>query len=145
MARVSLLVGSVTGTALACACAMQRQLNSLGFSVALIEDGRIPEEAGPWIICTSTTGSGDIPSNLWPFYQSLSKGLYLPEQQFAVLALGDSAYPNFAQSGRDIYTALIDSAAHPTEDIFIIDALYTNDPVQEALKWLETWVNNIHA
>jgi flavodoxin len=145
MATVSLLVGSVTGTALATAHALERRLHELGFKVEFIEDGSLPQEAGPWLICTSTTGSGDVPPNLWPFYQALTQGLYLPQQTFAVLALGDSAYANFAQSGRDIFTALIDCAAQPLADIYILDAIYTSDHGAEALQWLETWVQKIHA
>ncbi|HMW47657.1 MAG TPA: flavodoxin domain-containing protein [Cellvibrionaceae bacterium] len=145
MLTISLLVGSVTGNAQAAAEAMAARLTQRGFSVVLIRDGRLPEEAGPWLICTSTTGSGDIPDTIWPFYQRLTKGLYLPEQSFAVLALGDSAYAHFAQAGRDIYSALIDCAAKPLADIYCIDAIYETNPSACALEWLETWIDKLHA
>lgn len=145
MATVSLLVGSVTGTALATAQAIQVRLNALGHGVELIEDGRWPQEMGPWLICTSTTGAGDIPPNLLPFYQHLLQGQYLPGQQFAVIALGDSAYANFAQSGRDIFAALIDCTAKPLMDIFIIDAIYSSDPIPETIDWLNTWATLLDA
>ncbi len=145
MATVSLLVGSVTGTALATAQAMQGRLNALGHCVELIVDGRWPQEVGPWLICTSTTGAGDIPPNLMPFYQHLLQGQYLPGQLFSVITLGDSAYTNFAQSGRDIFTALMDSTAKPVTDIFIIDAIYSSDPIAEAIDWLNSWVTLLDA
>ena len=66
MLTISLVVGTVTGTAQLVAQALSARLIEWGFSVVLIEDGRrlIP---GPWILCTSTTGAGDIPDNIWPF------------------------------------------------------------------------------
>lgn len=145
MANVGLLVGSVTGTARAVAQVVQTRLIGLGHDVQLIEDGSLPSAPGPWLICTSTTGSGDIPDNLWPFYQRLQQGLYLPEQRFAVLTLGDSAYPRFAQSGRDIFAALVDCAAKPLVEIHIIDAIYTSDPKACALTWLDSWASQLNA
>jgi MioC protein len=145
MLTISLLVGSVTGTARAAAAAMAARISEQGINPVIIDDGGMPQEKGPWLICTSTTGSGDIPENIWPFYQRLNQGLYLPEQAFAVLALGDSAYPNFAQAGRDIYNTLIDCAAIPLADIYCIDAIYENNPTACAVEWLETWINKLHA
>lgn len=145
MQTISLLVGSVTGTARRVAQALAARLTELGFSPLLIEDGRLPAETGPWLICTATTGAGDIPDNIWPFYQHLTQGLYLPEQTFAVCALGDSAYANFAQAGRDIYSALIDCAAKPLADIVCIDAIYETNPSACALEWLDSWINKLHA
>ena len=145
MMHINILVGSVTGTALATAKAMASELTQRGFQVELISDGRLPKQPGPWLICTATTGAGDLPENIWPFYQQLNQGLYLPEQTFAVVALGDSAYAHFAQAGRDIYTALIDCAAKPLADILIIDAIYQSNPAARALEWLATWVDKLHA
>ena len=67
MLTISLVVGTVTGTAQAVAQALSARLIERGFSVVLIEDGRLPLDPGPWILCTSTTGAGDIPDNIWPF------------------------------------------------------------------------------
>lgn len=145
MLTISLLVGSVTGTAQAVAKALAARLTERGFNPVVIDDGRLPEEPGPWLICTSTTGAGDIPENIWPFYQRLTQGLYLPEQSFALIALGDSAYANFAQGGRDIYSALIDCAAKPLADIYCVDAIYDTNPSACALEWLETWIDKLHA
>lgn len=145
MANVGLLVGSVTGTALSVAQALRARLIELGHAVELIEDGSLPSAPGPWLMCTSTTGSGDIPENLWPFYLRLQEGMYLPEQRFAVLTLGDSSYPRFAQSGRDIYAALVDCAAKPLVEIHIIDAIYTSDPKSDALTWLDSWASQLNA
>ncbi|HRH79115.1 MAG TPA: flavodoxin domain-containing protein [Cellvibrionaceae bacterium] len=145
MLTISLVVGTVTGTAQAVAQALSARLIERGFSVVLIEDGRLPLDPGPWILCTSTTGAGDIPDNIWPFYQRLTQGLYLPEQAFALIALGDSAYANFAQAGRDIYTALIDCAAKPLADIYCVDAIYESNPSACALEWLDTWIDKLHA
>lgn len=145
MANIALLVGSVTGTARFVAQVLRARLIELGHDVELIEDGSLPSCPGPWLICTSTTGSGDIPDNLWPFYQQLQQGMYLPEQRFAVLTLGDSAYARFAQSGRDIFAALEDCAAKALVDIHIIDAIYTSDPKADALAWLNSWVSQLDA
>jgi flavodoxin len=139
------MVGSVTGTATSVAGALAGRLRQLGVRVVTVEDGRTPDEQGPWLICTSTTGAGDIPHTIFPFYQHLITGAYLPGQAFAVVALGDSAYANFAQAGRDIYSALIDCAAQPLADILTIDAIYESNPSAPALEWLETWVDNLNA
>jgi sulfite reductase alpha subunit-like flavoprotein len=57
---------------------------------------------GMLIIITSTTGSGDPPTNARKMFQYLSEVKPdLSSRQFAVFALGDSYHPNFAQCGKD--------------------------------------------
>ena len=54
------------------------------------------------IVVSSTTGNGDPPHNAQAFYTHLSEDEPdLSATRFAVLALGNSNYPNFAQCGKD--------------------------------------------
>lgn len=75
MARIYIPVGSVTGTALAVAQAVSQQLETEGHQTRVDEDAAV-EQLQDWdvvLVCTSTTGRGDVPGNLLPFYQQLQQ------------------------------------------------------------------------
>ena len=92
-----LAVGSVTGTALAVARTCQSLLQSLGHQVQLDKSASVAAlnslNPDAVLICTATTGAGDVPANILPLYSELEEQFPLQQgRPFGVISLGDSSY-----------------------------------------------------
>lgn len=97
------------------------------------------------IIVASTYGEGEAPDNGTVFAKSLVKppsGTALKGTQFAVVALGDSYYPDFCAFGRRIYLALQRLGAQALTGSIELDA---SKPQQEhiALQRLRRLINGL--
>ena len=97
MAAIRILVGSVYGGALMTARALKPALEEAGHQVTVLENPSltdITDNDDALLVCTSTTGQGEQPSNmrqLWKFL--LRKSLppnSLTSVAAAVFGLGDS-------------------------------------------------------
>ena len=78
MTDIQILVGSVYGGALMTARAIKQALDADGYSVSVLENpelGDITSDTAPLLVCTSTTGQGEVPGNLLPFYVALREQL----------------------------------------------------------------------
>ena len=97
------------------------------------------------LVCTSTTGQGEIPDNLLPFYLDLREQLpQQPGRPFGVIVLGDSSYGDtFCGAGDLMEEALYETGARKVGDTLRIDALETLEPEAEALPWVRNWINGI--
>ena len=96
MSHIQILVGSVTGTAERIADLAAERLQTLGHQVtvnrfAQLDDLlRSPEEV--LLICTSNTGSGDLPDNLQPLYVQLTREFPpIAGRLYGLINLGDSS------------------------------------------------------
>lgn len=81
MASIRILVGSVYGGALLTARALKKALEQEGHQIIVLENPALEDITGnddPVLICTSTTGQGEVPPNLLPFYLKLREEL--PQQ-----------------------------------------------------------------
>jgi flavodoxin len=148
MAAIRVLVGSVYGGALMTARAIRKTLESEGHTVTVLENpvlDQITDNTDPLLICTSTTGQGEVPPNLLPFYLSLREQLpQQPGRPFGVIVLGDSSYgETFCGAGELLEEALYETAARKVGDTLRIDALETLEPEQEALPWSREWIANL--
>lgn len=100
--------GSETGTAEELAEKTKAHLESKGLSAELfvLEDLSLDTLTSKttFIVITSTWGDGEPPTNAISFAEALeaSGSIKLPELKFSVLALGDTAYPEFCKFGRDV-------------------------------------------
>lgn len=91
------------------------------------------------LVCTSNTGMGDLPANIAPLLSHLSSDYpNIAGAKFAVINLGDSSYPNFAQAGNTLHEALLDLGATPINQMLVIDAIYDDDPIEPLKTWLPT-------
>ncbi|MBU2873255.1 flavodoxin [Marinobacter salexigens] len=145
MKDIRILVGSVYGGALMTARAIKQTLDTEGYSVQVLENpvlSDITSDTSPLLVCTSTTGQGEVPGNLLPFYVALREQLpQQPGRPFGIIVLGDSSYGDtFCGAGELMEEALYETAARKVGETLCIDALETQEPESEALPWVREWV-----
>lgn len=148
MTAIRILVGSVYGGALLTARDIKKTLDAEGHTVTVLENPALEDITGnddALLVCTSTTGQGEVPANLLPFYVALRD--QLPQQSgrpFGVIVLGDSSYGDtFCGAGDLMEEALFETAARKVGDTLRIDALETTEPEAEALPWVREWLGKI--
>ena len=100
------------------------------------------ERPGVFLVCTSTTGSGEVPDNAHGLYFSLdSQPTYLGQVRYGLIALGDSSYGDTFLGGGKLFDAkLQDLGAQRMGDICVLDACETTQPETDALHWFTTWL-----
>lgn len=112
MVELSILIGTVSGTAQLVAEKIGAILRDQGHGVTLCDmedlDASVFASGGYFIVCTSTYGSGDIPDNAFNFYEELC-GLRpdLGGVRYAVFGLGDSTYSQTYNFGSKKFDALL--------------------------------------
>ena len=142
MASIHIVVGSVMGTALQVANNAHARLTAAGHSVRLFERHQpdIFQENTALLVCTSSTGMGDLPQNIVPFHLALVNDLpRIAGTPYGVISLGDSSYPNFAQAGHTLDEALADIGAQRLGEVLVLDALEVEDYDTAANDWLDNW------
>ncbi|EON93492.1 flavoprotein [Marinobacter lipolyticus SM19] len=148
MAAIRILVGSVYGGALMTARAIKKALEPEGHAVTILENPVLDDITGnddALLACTSTTGQGEVPPNLLPFYLALREQLpQQPGRPFGVIVLGDSSYGDtFCGAGDALEEALYETAARKVGNTLRIDALETTEPEMEALPWIRDWITSL--
>ena len=141
MANVLLLCGSVFGTATLTADEIESSLDEAGHTVTRPDPQTIDtlvDESQEWlIVCTSSTGNGDVPDDLNPVYMSLlSEYPKIIHLKYAVVALGDSSYETFCGGGLAVDAALADLGATQMAAPMKIDALEVTEPEEIAPAWV---------
>ncbi|MEQ5835658.1 flavodoxin [Marinobacter sp. NFXS9] len=150
MAQIRILVGSVFGGALMTARAIRTNLNAAGHQVTVLEQPTLDDLTSSddaLLVCTSTTGQGELPASLLPFYAHLRDTLPMqPGRPFGVIVLGDSSYGDtFCGAGELMEEALYEIACRKVGDTLRIDALETVEPDVEALPWAQEWAHQVDA
>lgn len=148
MASLRILIGSVYGGALLTAKAISAALESDGHRVTLLESPRIGDVLNnddALLVCTSTTGQGELPPNLLPCWLELREQLpSLAGRPFGIIVLGDSSYGDtFCAAGDLMEEALLETGAHKVGETLRIDALETTEPEAEAVPWARDWIRQI--
>ncbi|WP_415901741.1 flavodoxin [Neptuniibacter sp. QD29_5] len=148
MAVIKVVVGSVYGNALDVAEMCSQKLTELQHSVELLRNPQIDQvvttETEVVLICTSTTGQGEIPNNLLPLYDQLKDQLpQMSTVKYGVIALGDSSYDTFAEAGYLMDSLMQELHAQKNGDNLVIDACETMAPLEEAEPWLLEWVKGL--
>jgi sulfite reductase (NADPH) flavoprotein alpha-component len=105
---VTILWGSQTGNAESCAKRMSKALTggrfeTQVFDMADYEVSKLPSEKNVLVI-TSTYGDGEPPDNAADFMENLldESAPKMEGVKFSVLALGDTEYPDFCETGKQI-------------------------------------------
>jgi MioC protein len=143
--QITILVGTVHGNASSVAQALQFSADDLQATIAVLPmdglDITVFDQPGTFIICTSTTGSGDVPDNAQALFHSLdAQAKYLGHVRFGLVALCDSSYGNsFMGGGRQFDERLRDLGAQRVGEICVLDAMETSQPEDDAVAWLKAW------
>ena len=148
MTSIRILVGSVYGGALLTARTLKKTLEQENHQVVVLENPGLDDLTGsddPVLICTSTTGQGEVPPNLLPFYLQLRVELpQQPGRPFGVLVLGDSSYGDtFCGAGELMEEAFHETSARKVGDTLRIDALETTKPELAAVPWARDWLKSL--
>jgi sulfite reductase (NADPH) flavoprotein alpha-component len=127
---VAILWGSQTGNAQALSKKLSKALAAKGHSPTLhdMADVSPADLAGMehLLIITSTYGDGEPPDNAATLHAALHSADAPPlaSVNFAVLALGDSNYPDFCKCGHDFHNRLTTLGAKPLIPITESDVDY---------------------
>jgi len=104
---LTIVYGSQTGHSADLAEKMAKEAQALGFHARAIDLAQYKRtelaKEQYLILITSTHGDGEPPDNARAFYDFLmsKRAPQLQHLHYAVLALGDSTYPNFCKAGKD--------------------------------------------
>jgi MioC protein len=149
MQQIALMAGTVYGGALEVANLLQQRLAEMKFQSRLFYPANLDEvaefAADHWLIVTSTTGQGDIPDDLLPFFLQVNdKFPMLTGKSWAIVALGDSSYgETYCGAGQQWHQLLSQLNGAQSADMLRIDAAETLLPEEPALGWLEQHYQNV--
>lgn len=127
---VTILWGSQTGNSESLGKKLSKSLAAKGHSPTLRDMANIsPADLSATenlLIITSTYGDGEPPDNAASLHAALAAAdaPQLSSLNFAVLALGDSSYPDFCKCGHDFHTRLAALGAKPLIPITESDVDY---------------------
>jgi MioC protein len=147
--KITILVGTMTGTADLVAEEVQDRLTADGNEVEIVamdgRDGEIFKRGGVFLICSSTYGQGDVPDNAQGFFAALERDKPdLSAIRFGVIALGDRTYAaTFCSGGRRFDQLLRALGAQRIGEVLIHDASAGTIPEEVAVEWAAAWAAQI--
>jgi MioC protein len=147
--KVTILVGTMTGTAQLCAQEMELALDDGETSVETIlmdqADASVFARPGVFLICTSTYGQGDVPDNARAFYEQLGKERpSLSHVRSGVFGLGDRTYTEtFNFGGKRFDELLSELGAERIGERHMHDASSGVLPEETALEWCQDWLKKV--
>ncbi len=143
---ITILVGTMTGTAEMVAQEVQSSLEAAGHqsSIQVMDglDASVFQGGGTFLVCTSTYGNGDVPDNAQALFASLdSERPNLSGVTYGVIALGDRTYKDtFCQGGLRFDALLTELGARRAGEILKHDASSGTMPEEVAAQWVVPWV-----
>ena len=144
MATISIFVGSVYGGAERLSDEVMDTIEQAGHQVKLVSSPTIADitSASHILVITSTTGQGDIPDNLAPFYAQLNSQFpMLTGKPYGIIAMGDRSYGDtFCGAGRSFDELFRDLQAKPIGHRLEIDACEDFEPWPVTEPWLKDWL-----
>ena len=147
--RITILVGTMTGTAQLCAQEMELALDDGDTRVeTLLMDGldsTVFAREGVFLICTSTYGQGDVPDNARALYEDLQKKRPdLSKLRYGVFGLGDRTYAEtFNNGGKRFDDLLTELGAERIGERHKHDASSGVLPEETALEWCQDWLAKV--
>ena len=148
---LTMLVGTMTGTADLVAQEVQTALEAAGHaaSIRMMDDldASIFQPGGTFLICTSTYGQGDVPDNAQALYASLeTQRPDLSTVTYGVIALGDLTYKDtFCEGGIRFDELLTELGARRVGEILKHDASSGTLPEEVAAQWIVPWAESAMA
>ena len=147
--RITILVGTMTGTAQLCAQEMELALGDDDVQVETLLmdslDAGVFSREGVFLICTSTYGQGDVPDNARALYEDLkAKRPDLSHVRYGVFGLGDRTYAEtFNFGGKRFDEILAELGAERVGERHTHDASSGILPEETALEWSQAWLAKI--
>jgi MioC protein len=149
--QISILIGTMTGTAELVAQDLEPIFQDAGFEVETIDmdglDAEVFQRPGFILICTSTYGQGEVPDNAVAFYEGLQAGKpNLSEVKFGVIGLGDSTYSDTYNAGGQRFEALLlELGAKMIGERMVHNASSDDLPEDMAIDWVEEWIPKLQS
>ena len=143
---LTILVGTMTGTAEMVAQEVQTVLEAAGHAVTIRMmddlDAGVFQLGATFLVCTSTYGQGDVPDNAQEFFASLERERpELSGVSYGLIALGDTTYKDtFCEGGMRFDTLLTELGARRVGDMLKHDASSGTLPEEVAAQWIVPWV-----
>jgi len=144
---ITILVGTMTGTAEMVAQEVQTALEEAGHQASILAmdglDASVFQGGGNFLVCTSTYGAGDVPDNAQALFNSLEEGRPdLSGVTYGVIALGDRTYKDtFCHGGIRFDRLLTELGARRAGEILTHDASSGTLPEEIASQWIVPWVD----
>ena len=144
--KITILVGTMTGTAQLCAQEMELALDDGETEVETLlmekADASVFSRPGVFLICTSTYGQGDVPDNAKALYEELRrKRPSLAHMRYGVFGLGDRTYAEtFNFGGKRFDELLAQLGAERIGERHMHDASSGVLPEETALEWCQEWL-----
>jgi MioC protein len=149
--RLTILVGTMTGTAQLVADEVAEVVKARGMAPEVIPmdglDAGIFSRPGPFLICTSTYGQGDVPDNAQALFNDLERAKPdLAPLAYGVIALGDHTYAQTFCFGGKRFDALLRSlGARRIGEAMLHDASAGTIPEEVAVEWIGPWLDRLEA
>jgi MioC protein len=143
--NLTILVGTMTGTAEMVAQEVQTVLEASGHGVTIRMmddlDAGVFQSGGTFLVCTSTYGQGDVPDNAQEFFASLERDRPdLSVVRYGLIALGDITYKDtFCEGGLRFDNLLAELGARRIGEILKHDASSGTLPEEVAAQWIVPW------
>ena len=147
--RITILVGTMTGTAQLCAQEMELALDDGDTEVETLMmdklDASVFERPAVFLVCTSTYGQGDVPDNARALYEDLkAKRPDLSRVRYGVFGLGDRTYAEtFNFGGKRFDELLAELGAQRIGERHMHDASSGIPPEETALEWCQDWLTRV--
>jgi MioC protein len=147
--KVTILVGTMTGTAQLCAQEMELALDDGETQVeTLMMDGldsSVFSGRSVVLVCTSTYGQGDVPDNARALYEDLKSARPdLSHVRYGVFGLGDRTYAEtFNFGGKRFDEILAELGARRIGERHTHDASSGILPEETALEWCQAWLAKV--
>ncbi len=143
---ITILVGTMTGTAEMVAQEVQQALESADHAATIQVmdnlDASVFATGGTFLICTSTYGAGDVPDNAQALFGSLeTERPDLSNITYNIIALGDTTYKDtYCEGGKRFDQLLSELGAKRAGDMLMHDASSGTLPEELAAQWVVPWV-----
>jgi MioC protein len=146
---ITILVGTITGTAELVAEDVRPVLEEAGYKVEILDmDGLTPDvlcHNELILICTSTYGQGDVPDNAMALYEALD--VHQPDLsglRYGVIGLGDSTYADtYNQGGSRFDNLLRKLGAERVGEVMRHNASSDELPEEASVAWARDWVQTL--
>jgi MioC protein len=147
--HVTILVGTMTGTAEMVAQEVQQALETAGHqaTIRMMDDldASVFQGGDAFLICTSTYGQGDVPDNAQEFFSSLeTERPNLASVTYGLIALGDTTYKDtYCHGGIRFDELLTQLGARRAGEVLFHDASSGTLPEEVAAQWVVPWAEQL--